>query len=323
MIKSVSVHIVTYNSEKDIKECLKAVSKQIYPIEAVIIIDNQSKDQTEEQIKEIAHLFGSKLKFVSNAQNVGFAPGHNQAIALNDTDYVLVLNPDVTIEPDYIERLVAVMEHSQHIGSATGQLLRKANREMIDSTGIVMNSARRAFDRGAGEPSVRWPASGKVFGVSGAAAMYSRRMINDIALNGEFYDGSFFAYKEDVDVAWRAALLGWEAYYDAGAIAYHERGWKETSRASQPLFVRKLSYINRYKMMYKNDTFSEWMKNIISLLLYEIASNLYLIFKEPKVLGAWKTFFKELPQLREKRKQLRKKMAFRHYQNKSNAQKYI
>ncbi|WP_342415689.1 glycosyltransferase family 2 protein [Paenibacillus sp. FSL R10-2782] len=319
MTKSVSVHIVTYNSEKDIKECLKAVSKQSHPLQAVVIIDNQSRDQTGEQVKELADLFGSKLKYISNVQNVGFAPGHNQAIALNDTDYVLVLNPDVTIEPDYIERLVAVMEHNQHIGSATGQLLRKANREMIDSTGIVMNSARRAFDRGAGESSVRWPESGKVFGVSGAAAMYSRRMINDIALNGEFYDGSFFAYKEDVDVAWRAALLGWEAYYDAGAIAYHERGWKETSRTSQPLFVRRLSYINRYKMMYKNDTLSEWMKNIISLLSYEIASNLYFLLREPKVFGAWKAFFKELPELREKRRQLRKKIALRHHQNKSKA----
>lgn len=135
-----------------------------------------------------------------------------------------------------------------------------------------------------------------------------------------FFDGSFFAYKEDVDVAWRAALLGWEAYYDARAIAYHERGWKETSRTSQSLFVRRLSYINRYKMMYKNDTFSEWMKNIISLLSYEIASNLYFLFREPKILVAWKTFFKELPELREKRRQLRKKITLRHHQNKSKAQ---
>ncbi|MMZ46908.1 Poly-beta-1,6-N-acetyl-D-glucosamine synthase [compost metagenome] len=320
MIKSVSVHIVTYNSEKDIQECLKAVSKQSYLPQEVIIIDNLSKDQTREQVKEIAHLFGSKLKFISNVQNVGFAPGHNQAIGLNNTDYVLVLNPDVTLGSDYVERLIAVMEHNKHIGSATGQLLRKENREMVDSTGIVMNSARRAFDRGAGEPSVLWSESGKVFGVSGAAAMYSRRMINDIALNGEFFDDSFFAYKEDVDVAWRAALLGWEAYYDASAVAYHERGWKEASRTSQSLFVRRLSYINRYKMMYKNDTFSEWMKNIISLLSYEIASNLYFLLREPKVLVAWKTFFKELPGLREKRSQLRKKIALRHHQDKSKAQ---
>ncbi len=74
MTKSVSVHIVTYNSEKDIKECLKAVSKQSHPLQALVIIDNQSKDQTGEQVKEIAHLFGSKLKFISNVQNVGFAP---------------------------------------------------------------------------------------------------------------------------------------------------------------------------------------------------------------------------------------------------------
>lgn len=319
MIKSVSVHIVTYNSEKDIKECLKAVSKQSFSPQEVIIIDNQSQDDTEERVKEIAPLFGSKLKFISNAQNVGFAPGHNQAIALNDMDYVLVLNPDVTIGPDYIERLVAVMEHNQHVGSATGQLLRKANRKMIDSTGIIMNSTRRAFDRGAGELSALWSESGKVFGVSGAAAMYSRRMINDIVLNGEFFDESFFAYKEDVDVAWRAALLGWEAYYDAGAIAYHERGWKETNRTSQSLFLRRLSYINRYKMMYKNDTFSAWMKSIISLLSYEIASNLYFLIKEPKLLGAWKTFFNELPELREKRKQLRKKIELRYHQDKSKA----
>ncbi|MNJ79887.1 hypothetical protein D3C77_780690 [compost metagenome] len=67
-----------------------------------------------------------------------------------------------------------------------------------------MNKIWRAFDRGAGELVQEWMESTEVFGVSGAAAMYSRTMIEDISIHGEFFDADLFAYKEDVDVAWRA-----------------------------------------------------------------------------------------------------------------------
>ncbi|WP_338115845.1 glycosyltransferase family 2 protein [Paenibacillus monticola] len=311
--KSVSIHIVTYNSADDIIECLTAVLAQDYPIEQIVVVDNASGDGCVEKVRA----FYNKLEAASapsvevncpsflllpNPTNTGFAPAHNQAIDATKSDYCLILNPDLTLAPDYVSRLVARMEANPLIGSATGKLLLKADPQLVDSTGLRMNKARRAFDRGAGELAVNWQQSGPVFGVSGAAAMYSRRLIDDVSVDGEFFDGDFFAYKEDVDVAWRAQLLGWQGYYDAEAIGYHERGWKTSGRDSKPMFIRRISYINRYKMIYKNERARTLLKTLVVSLPYELAAHGYMLIKEPQLIKAWTSFFRQLPQLRQKRK---------------------
>ncbi|MFD1776546.1 glycosyltransferase family 2 protein [Paenibacillus rhizophilus] len=312
--KTVSVHIVTYNSEADIIDCLKAVQNQDYPVERIIVVDNASSDGTVRSIEAWYEsprgddTLGARggleygCPIIPNKSNTGFAPAHNQAIAASGSNYVLVLNPDVALAPDYVSRLVTRMEADPRIGSATGKLLFKADPGKVDSTGLRMNKARRAFDRGAGEPAEHWMDSGEVFGVSGAAAMYSRRMIEEISVDGEFFDADFFAYKEDVDVAWRARLLGWKAYYDADAIGYHERGWKASGRSGKPLFIRRVSYINRYKMIFKNEPVRTVLRTVLSSLPYEIAAHGYMLLKEPGVLKAWGSFFVGWDSLRKKRR---------------------
>ncbi len=318
--KSLSIHIVTYNSSNDIIECLTAVLAQDYPIDQIVVVDNASGDGCVEKVRtffdrlEAASAPSVEVKrpsllLLPNPTNTGFAPAHNQAIAASKSDYCLVLNPDLTLAPDYVSRLVARMEANPLIGSATGKLLLKADPQLVDSTGLRMNKARRAFDRGAGELAVNWQQSGPVFGVSGAAAMYSRRLIDDISIDGEFFDGDFFAYKEDVDVAWRAQLLGWQGYYEAEAIGYHERGWKTSGRDSKPLFIRRISYINRYKMIYKNERTRTLLKTLIVSLPYELAAHGYMLIKEPQLIKAWTSFFTQLPQLRKKRRAIQDRVS--------------
>jgi GT2 family glycosyltransferase len=329
---TVSVHIVTYNSADDIIECLSAVLAQDYPVKKIVIVDNASTDGSADKVRAFYHNFNSdsasasaspvgheatssggntnqypSLVLLENELNTGFAPAHNQAIAGTNTDYVLVLNPDLTLAPDYISRLVARFEANPQIGSATGKLLLKADHSLVDSTGLRMNKARRAFDRGAGESADLWNESGVVFGVSGAAAMYSRRMIEDISVEGEFFDADFFAYKEDVDVAWRAGLFGWQAYYDAEAIGYHERGWKTSGRGGKAMFIKRISYINRYKMIYKNESSRRILPTLLYSLPYEIAAHGYSLLKEPKLMGAWSSFFAQRATLKRKRRYIQEK----------------
>jgi GT2 family glycosyltransferase len=328
--KTVSVHIVSYNSADDIIDCLQAVIAQDYPINQIVVVDNASSDgcaekvniffnalhkvspshtlEDTEQLNLLKQLEIPTLLLLQNKENTGFAPAHNQAISSTETDYVLVLNPDLTLAPDYISRLIARMEANPLIGSATGKLLLKADHGLVDSTGLRMNRARRAFDRGAGEPADQWTQSGTVFGVSGAAAMYTRRMIDDISVDGEFFDPDFFAYKEDVDVAWRAELFGWQGYYDAEAIGYHERGWKTSGRDTKPMFIRQISYINRYKMIYKNERTRNMLKTIAFALPYEFAAHGYMLLKEPKLYKAWKSFSAQLPALKKKRKYIQTRL---------------
>jgi GT2 family glycosyltransferase len=301
-MKKVSVHIVTYNSEAYIRDCLEAVMAQSYPIDSIIIIDNNSSDGTEHVLQP----FLSELTYVKNKQNVGFAAGHNQAIRLSKCDYYLILNPDVKLNPDYVVHLMHYIESDPNIGSATGKLVFKQSPSMIDSTGLKMNKARRAFDRGAGSNSIESNQNGSVFGVSGAAALYTKRMVDDISIDGCFFDEDFFAYKEDVDIAWRSQLMGWTSVYGSMAMAYHDRGWKKGSRSTIPLFIRKYSYINRYKMMIKNDNPTYLMRHFIPLVVYELSSFTYLLIKEPKVLTAWIDLIKVLPDLIHKRKLIQK-----------------
>lgn len=299
-MNTVSVHIVTYNSESDIEACIEAVFKQTYPVHEVLVIDNNSVDST----RSILELYSDRIQIVGNSSNNGFAAAHNQAIRLTHTDFCLILNPDVTLHPDYLLELFRFIEEKprNRVGSLTGKLLLKSNPLLVDSCGICMSKARRAYDLGNDESAAQWSEFREVFGVSGAAALYSRAMINAISYKEQFFDNNFFAYKEDVDVAWRAQLLGWKAVFVPKAIGHHERGWKVGTRKRQSMFVRRLSYINRYKMIIKNDSLSSICKHIFPIVLYECMSFGYVILREPKILLAWKILCRDWKQLREWRK---------------------
>ncbi|CAI6087577.1 glycosyltransferase family 2 protein [Cohnella sp. JJ-181] len=282
----VAVCIVTFNSEKYIENCLSHLSRQTWPSIRTVIVDNASVDRTVKLISQ--HAYPAKL--IINEVNNGFAGGQNQAIAeAKDTDYILTLNADVVLDRDYISRLVKVMEESPSIGSATGCLKLSDAPHRMDSAGIAVNWARRAWDRGAGEPVSNYGSAEDVFGVSGAAGMYARRLIDDISIEGQFFDEDFFAYKEDVDVAWRAGNLGWQSWYEPTAQALHVRQWQSgAQRKKMPLSIRRHSYINRYLMLIKNARFSRraFLK-LPAFVLHEAAFNAYYLFRDPRVLGAW------------------------------------
>jgi GT2 family glycosyltransferase len=307
-LATASVCILTYNSESDIQRCLQAVLKQSYPVERIIVVDNASSDQT----CRIVRTFGEKVQLIVNTVNSGFAPGQNQAISHTESDYVLVLNPDVVISPNYIALQVEWMERHPKVGSTTGQLVLASNPAVMDSAGIDMTAARKAWDLGGGENVGNWQQSGEIFGVSGAAPVYARRMIEDVRIEGQFFDESYFAYKEDVDVAWRARLLGWQSYYIAEAKAIHERGWKYEGRKSRkqvPLFLRRHSYQNRIYTIIKNEPIN-WHLPITAarLLALELIQIGYITLFEPQLLKCWATITLSLPRLLRQRKLLQRRI---------------
>lgn len=291
----VAVQIVTYNSSEYIEECINAVLTQTYPIYSILVVDNGSTDQT----RDILQKYKDRVDIIFNEQNIGFAAAHNQAIRYHSAAFYLILNPDVILHPDYLYNLFHFYEnHSQlSLGSLTGKLLRANKEGKLDSCGLRITKARRAFDIGNGEDEQLYTSPLEVFGVSGAAALYSKSMIEDISFEDQFYDESFFAYKEDIDVAWRGRIAGWTSYYVPSAIGYHERGWKERGRKSQPWFIRKHSYINRYRMIIKNESILIWICHLWRIVPYECSSFLYALLIEPKLLTSWVNLFVDIPRL--------------------------
>ena len=192
---------------------------------------------------------------VLSSANLGFADAHNQLIHSTPADYYLCLNPDAVLSPGYVRELVEVLEAGVTVGSATGRLLR-LDDDVIDSTGIIMTPDQRHLDRGAGEPAGGRYLEGPepIFGPSGAAALYRRAMLDDIAWQGEFFDRAFFAYREDADLAWRAQWRGWTSLYVPAAVAWHRRRVTPERRSALPADINRYSVRNRFLLRIKNQS---------------------------------------------------------------------
>ena len=115
----VSVTLVTYNSGRFIKRCLESVLAQKYPLKEIIVVDNASTDGTVDILEQ----FDDRCRVYYNDENIGFAAAQNQAIKLSNGDWVLTLNPDVLLLPNFIQALVDAGKFDSSIGSVCGKLL--------------------------------------------------------------------------------------------------------------------------------------------------------------------------------------------------------
>jgi GT2 family glycosyltransferase len=254
---SVSVSIVTCNSDRYIRRCLDALLSQKAVHLEVVVVDNASTDGTRKALSA----YRGRVRVIRNDRNVGFAAAQNQAIRHSTAPWVLALNPDVLLTPGFLQGLLEAGELDTRVGSVTGKLLSigagftPLPQPLIDSTGIYFTPALRHFDRGWRQPDDgRYGRCEYVFGASAAAALYRREMIDDISINGDFFDRDFFTYREDADVAWRAQLLGWRCIYTPSAVAYHVRTVSPENRRSVSPAINMHSVKNRFLLRIKNMT---------------------------------------------------------------------
>jgi len=146
----VSVTIVTYNSGRFIKRCLESVLLQKFANKEIIVIDNASTDGTVDILEQ----FEDRCQIVYNDENIGFAAAQNQAIQLSDGDWVLTLNPDVLLLPNFIQALADAGQMDSKAGTVCGKLLAilasfdLPDKPLVDSTGIYFTPMLRHLDRG-------------------------------------------------------------------------------------------------------------------------------------------------------------------------------
>lgn len=246
----VTAVVVCWNSAADLPRCLDALLAQDHPALSVVVVDNASTDDSGAVLRRYRD---RGVHTVWNTSNRGFAGGVNDALALTDGDAVLLCNPDAAPRPDHVRLLVEALAADARRGAVQGKLLRPApspsGDPVIDATGHRAFRTRLFRNRGEGEiDRGQYETPGPVFGVTGALALYRRAMLEDVALRQgdhrrpQVLAEDLFAYFEDVDLDWRAAMRGWTAWYEPRAVATHERGGAGARRTP---VVEQLNFVNR------------------------------------------------------------------------------
>jgi GT2 family glycosyltransferase len=291
----VSVVIVTWNSAEYIGPCLESIGTVARRPAEIVVVDNASMEGTLEIVRATA----PEAEILPLGTNTGFCHAANRGIAATRSPLVLVLNPDTRLTPTFLEELLPAF-HDPRVGLAGGKLLR-FDGVTIDSAGQMLGRSRQPIDRGYGTRDVgQLDRDEEVFGVCGAAVVYRRKMIEDVSrANGQFYDEEFFAFYEDLDVAWRARKKGWRAAYRHRAVALHARGGtaadRRVSSRGQAFLYRDavLRYHiakNRYLTMLRNDRVADYLAHWPFIFARDLLTFLALVCLSPRAaLYIWET----------------------------------
>ncbi len=268
----VSVIVVNRNHRELLKQCLESIHNQSYKNLEIIVVDNASSDGSVEMVKKNF----PDVKIITSNRNLYFCEGYNLGISQANGKYILCLNNDVVLEPEFLFHSIKGFEINNRIGMVSGKIINPTT-DTIDSTGQFLSWFRKAIERGYRKNSSNnWPRD-YIWGCPGACVVYKKKMLEDIKLDkNEYFDSNYRAYLEDFDLNWRANRLGWRAYYIPEAIAYHYRGktgW--VNRYSfgylnlPPEF--KIQFIrNRYATILKNEKLTSFIIHLPFILVYDI-----------------------------------------------------
>jgi GT2 family glycosyltransferase len=214
-VKTVTIAIPSLHRPDLTARCLEFIQQQTMPADAleVVVIENDAQPGSI-----LPDPLPPNTRRIELSTNEGTTGSINRAVAETESRYVLLLNNDIELQPDYVAKLVRALDSDPKLGFAAGKLLRATQRTHLDGAGDAMLMAGAAyrlghFDRDNGQYSQPMP----ILSGCGAAVLYRREVFE---LCGRL-DEDFFAYLEDLDLALRAQLLGYTGIYLPDAVAYH------------------------------------------------------------------------------------------------------
>lgn len=246
-----TVIIPNFNGKHFLEKCLESVAKSTVST-SVIVVDNGSADGSAAWLSENY----PEAALIAFSENKGFCAAVNAGICAADTPYVFLLNNDTEIEPDCIKRLEAVMEREKGVFSVGAKLLSMQEPEVTDAAGDLYSALGWAYAIGKGKPGNRYRKRQEVFSNCAAAALYRKDLLEETGL----FDEAHFAYLEDVDVGYRARILGYRNLVEPAAVVYHAGSGSTGSRYNA--FKVTHSARNNVYLIYKNMPFLQLLLNL-------------------------------------------------------------
>ena len=269
-----SIVIVSWNGRQYLEPCLNAVAAQQGVEAETILVDNGSTDGTAAFVRDRFPW----VRLVALTENRGFAGGNNAGAREARGRYVVLLNNDTVPEPSWLAALLRGREAGGPNALASSRIVYMHDPLVIDSAGDGLLRWGGAFKRHHGASIESATESREVFGVCGAACVIPRTVFEE--LGG--FDEDFFASHEDVDLSYRARLLGYPCRYVADSVVRHH-GSATLGRVSE--FAVFHGQRNLEWMYFKNTPGSLLLRTLPGHLVYTAAAAMH--FTRHGLLGAF------------------------------------
>lgn len=252
---SVTVVIPNYNGLRFMEPCMAALEKQNCKDFEILVVDNGSSDGSVEWLK--SHQYPT----IFLEENTGFSGAVNVGIKASKTPFVLLLNNDTEVEPDFIGEMIKAICRSDKIFAVSSKMVQMYHKELMDDAGDMYSVLGWAYQRGVGRSSKGYNREREVFSACAGAAIYRREVFEQIG----YFDEMHFAYLEDIDVCYRAKIFGWHNRYCPTAVVYHVGSG--TSGSKYNAFKVRLAARNNVYLNYKNMPLFQLLVNLLPITM--------------------------------------------------------
>jgi GT2 family glycosyltransferase len=238
-----SILIVNWNGLEHLPVCLDSLREQTYRSFEVVLVDNGSADGSVDFVRDRYPW----VKLIPLRENTGFARGNNIGFEHARGEYIVTLNNDTRVAPDWLATLVGTAKDNPRAGMVASRICSFFDPDLIDSLGMVIcgDGMSRGRDRNRRWSELSRPPVEEILFPSACAALYRRAMLEETG----FFDEAFFAYAEDSDLGLRGRLAGWDALLANNAVVYHK--YSQTSGSLSPFKVYLVER-NHYWVALKN-----------------------------------------------------------------------
>ena len=256
-MQEVSVIIPNFNGMAYLDGVLSGLECQTVRNFEVILVDNGSSDGS------CAFVASSYpwVHMIELPENFGFCKAVNEGIKASRAPYVLLLNNDIEVTPDFIEEMLAAIRRHKKAFSCAARMIQFHDRDRLDDAGNYYCALGWAYARGKGKDIHTYEKEEKIFASCAGAAIYRRKIFEKIG----YFDEEHFAYLEDMDVGYRARINGYEIWYAPKAMVYHVGSGTSGSRYNH--FKTRYSSRNNVYLIYKNMPLLQIILNLPFLIV--------------------------------------------------------
>lgn len=291
----IEIIIPNLNGRALLSDCLQSLRIQTFEDFRVTVVDNGSKDGSAEMMKETF----PEVNLIALPENLGFAGGVNRGIRAAASPLILLLNNDIEMAPDCLEKLVRVVQDKSDYSSFALKMLSYHQRDTLDGAGDAVLRGGVGYRLGTMEKDTPlYDHSREVFGACAGAALYRREFFETVGL----FDEDFFAYLEDVDLNMRARRLGLTCYYVGNAVVFHVGSATSGSKINS--FTVSQTSRNNLFVLLKNYPAGLWFRFFPAICIYQFFWLLFVV-KKMKLLSClvgWSKALLKIPLMLAKRK---------------------